>query len=206
MACSSQVSLKIMDPIILASGSLRRQEYFKLLGLPFTIMPAKLDERPMAGQTPGDYSRDMAVLKINTIIEQLRGRIPRWICGADTVVVVDGEIFGKPADRNVAKDMIERLQGRENKVITSIALFNGKNQNIDCRTVESTVIFADLSDKEIEWYLNTGEWQGVAGAYKIQKLGGLFVSSIQGSYSAIVGLPIHEFYSMLIDNGYQYGA
>ena len=195
-----------MDPIILASGSLRRQEYFKLLGLPFTIMPAKLDERPRAGQSPGEYTQDMAVRKINTIIDQLRGRIPRWICGADTAIVVDGEIFGKPANRNEAKTMIERLHGREHEVITSVALFNGKNQNIDCRTVNSAVTFAELSDMEIEWYLNTGEWQGVAGSYKIQGLGGCFVSSIQGSYSAIVGLPIHEFYSMLIDNGYQYGA
>ena len=195
-----------MDPIILASGSLRRQEYFRLLGLPFTIMPAKVDERPREGQVPGEYSQDMAVRKINTIIEQLRGRIPRWICGADTVIAVDGEIFGKPADRNDAKSMIECLSAREHEVITSIALFNGKNQNIDCRTVESAVTFAELSEAEIEWYLNTGEWQGVAGSYKIQGLGGCFISSIRGSFSAIVGLPMHEFYRMLIDNGYQYGA
>ena len=194
-----------MDPIILASGSLRRQEYFKLLGLPFSIMPAKLDERPGEGQAPAEFTKEMAVRKINTIIDQLRGRIPRWICGADTVIAVDGEIFGKPADRGGAKTMIERLQGREHDVITSVALFNGKNQNIDCRTVESKVTFAELSDREIEWYLNTGEWQGVAGSYKIQGLGGCFVSSIQGSYSAIVGLPVHEFYCMLINNGYQYG-
>ena len=195
-----------MDPIILASGSLRRQEYFRLLGLPFTIMPAKLDERPREGQAPGEYSQEMAIRKINTIVEQLRGRIPRWICGADTVIAVDGKIFGKPADRDEAKTMIEILSGRDHEVITSIALFNGKNQNIDCRTVESAVTFAELSEREIEWYLNTGEWQGVAGSYRIQELGGCFVSSIRGSFSAIVGLPMHEFYSMLIDNGYQYGA
>jgi len=195
-----------MDPIILASGSLRRQEYFRLLGLPFTIMPAKLDERSRDGQVPGDYSQDMAIRKINTIVDQLRGRIPMWICGADTVIAVDGEIFGKPADRNDARLMIERLSGREHDVITSVALFNGRNQKIDCRTVESAVTFAELSEKEIEWYLNTGEWQGVAGSYKIQGLGGCFISSIRGSFSAIVGLPVHEFYSMLIDNGYQYGA
>ena len=190
----------------MASGSLRRQEYFRLLGLPFTIMPAKLDERPMAGQAPKEYSADMAVRKINTIIDQLRGRIPRWICGADTVIAVDGEIFGKPADRNDAKSMIETLSGREHDVITSVALFNGKSQNIDCRTVESAVTFVELSGEEIEWYLNTGEWQGVAGSYKIQGLGGCFVSTIRGSFSAIVGLPMHEFYRMLIDSGYQYGA
>jgi len=195
-----------MDPIILASGSLRRQDYFRLLGLPFNIMPAKLDERPRPGQTPGDYTRDMAVRKVNAIITQLQGRIPQWICGADTVIAVDGEIFGKPADRAEARTMIERLSGREHGVFTSVALFKGKNQNIDCRTIESTVCFAALSEYEIEWYLNTGEWQGVAGSYKIQGLGGCFVDSIKGSYSGIVGLPMREFYSMLIQNGYQYGA
>ena len=195
-----------MEPIILASGSPRRQEYFKLLGLPFTIMPAKLDERPAPDQAPGEYTQDMAVRKINAIVGQYRGRIPRWICGADTVISVDGEIFGKPADRGEAKTMLERLAGREHEVFTSAALFNGKNQNIDCRTVKSSVCFTSLSEREIEWYLNTGEWQGAAGSYKIQGLGGCFVASIEGSYSGIVGLPMHEFYRMLVDNGYQYGT
>jgi septum formation protein len=195
-----------MEPIILASSSLRRQDYFRLLGLPFSIMPSMLDEIPKSGQSPHDYTRDMSVRKINKILEQLRGRIPRWICGADTVISVDSEIFGKPQDRNEAKIMMEKLQGREHTVSTSVALFSGKTQATDCRSVESNVVFAPISDDEIEWYLNTGEWQGVAGSYKIQGLGGCFVSSIKGSYSAVVGLPIHEFYVMLLENGYQYGA
>jgi septum formation protein len=195
-----------MEPIILASSSLRRQDYFKLLGLPFNIMPSMLDEIPKPGQSPHDYTQDMAVRKINKILEQLRGRIPRWICGADTVISVNGEIFGKPQDRNEAQMMMEKLQGREHTVSTSVALFSGKTQTTDCRSVESNVVFAPISGEEIEWYLNTGEWQGVAGSYKIQGLGGCFVSSIKGSYSSVVGLPIHEFYVMLIENGYQYGA
>jgi len=195
-----------MEPIILASSSPRRQEYFKLLGLPFNIMPAKLEERPKPDQTAEEYTRDMAVRKINAVVDQLRGRIPRWICGADTVISVDGEIFGKPADRGEAKTMLKRLAGREHEVFTSAALFNGKNQNIDCRTIESSVCFAALSEGEIEWYLNTGEWQGAAGSYKIQGLGGCFAASIKGSYSAIVGLPMREFYCMLVDNGYQYST
>jgi septum formation protein len=195
-----------MEPIILASSSPRRQEYFKILGLPFNIMPSRLDEAPKPEQTAEEYTRDMAVRKINKVIEQLNGRIPRWICGADTVISVGKEIFGKPRDRNEAQAMLEKLQGRKHEVSTSVALFNGKNQNIDCRSVKSAVSFAPLSEKEIEWYLNTGEWQGAAGSYKIQGLGGCFVSSIKGSYSAVVGLPIHEFYVMLIENGYQYGA
>ncbi|MDR1929365.1 MAG: Maf family protein [Treponema sp.] len=195
-----------MEPIILASSSLRRQEYFKLLGLPFNIMPSMLDETPRPNQSPADYTADMAVRKINKIIEQLRGRVPYWICGADTAISVDGEIFGKPRDRDHAKSMLEKLRNREHSVSTSIALFNGRNRTIDCKSVVSGVSFAALSGAEIEWYLNTGEWQGSAGSYKIQGLGSCFISSVRGSYSAIVGLPLREFYCMLIDNGYPYGA
>ncbi|MDR3200506.1 MAG: Maf family protein [Spirochaetales bacterium] len=193
-----------MEPIILASGSLRRQEYFKLLGLPFNIMPSMLDETPRAGVSPKDYTEDMAVRKINKIIDQLRGRIPHWICGADTVISVDGEIFGKAQNRDTAKEMLLKLRGREHDVSTSVALFNGRKQTIDCRSVLSSVTFAPLTDEELDWYLNTGEWQGVAGAYKIQGLGGCFITGIQGSYSAIVGLPMREFYVMLLENGYPY--
>jgi septum formation protein len=193
-----------MEPIILASGSLRRQDYFKILGLPFNIMPAMLDEKPQAGQSPRDYTEDMAVRKINKIIDQLRGRIPQWICGADTVISVDGEIFGKAQNRDEAREMLLKLRGREHEVYTAIALFNGRNQTIDCQSVPSSVTFSPISEEEIDWYLNTGEWQGVAGAYKIQGLGSCFVTGIKGSYSAIVGLPMREFYVMLLENGYPY--
>ncbi|MDR1389495.1 MAG: Maf family protein [Treponema sp.] len=194
-----------MEPIILASGSPRRREYFELLGLPFNIMPSRLDEGPEKDQHPRDYTQKMAVGKIKKILEQLRGRIPGWICGADTVIAVDGEIFGKAADRETAQAMLEKLRGRAHDVVTSVALFNGSSQTTDCRTVVSTVVFAPLSDRELEWYLNTGEWQGVAGAYRIQGLGACFVTSIQGSFSAISGLPLREFYDMLLKSGYQYG-
>ncbi|MDR2551625.1 MAG: Maf family protein [Treponema sp.] len=194
-----------MEPIILASSSPRRQEYFKLLGLPFNIIPAKLDELPWEQQSAEEYTRDMAVRKIRRILEQLRGRIPQWICGADTVIALGREIFGKPRDRTEARDMMEKLRGREHEVVTSVALFGGKNQSTDCRTVRSRVVFAPISDTELEWYLNTGEWQGAAGSYRIQGLGSCFISSIAGSHSAIVGLPLREFYAMLIENGYQYG-
>ncbi|MDR2181335.1 MAG: Maf family protein [Treponema sp.] len=194
-----------MEPIILASSSPRRKEYFKLMGLPFNIMPSHFDESPAEGQSPADYTAVMAAGKINTILEQLRGRIPHWICGADTVVSVDGEIFGKPPDRETARTMLEKLQGREHEVATSVALFNGNRQTTDCRSVLSAVTLAPLSDEEIEWYLNSGEWQGVAGAYRIQGQGACFITGIKGSYSSIVGLPLREFYVMLLENGYQYG-
>jgi septum formation protein len=194
-----------MEPIILASGSLRRQEYFKLLGLPFSIMPAHINESPQAGLSPREQAEDLAVQKVEKIVNLLSTRLPGWVFGADTLISVDGEIYGKPADREDAQRMLQRLQGRDHEVITAMALYNGKVRTTDCRSVVSAVSFAPLLKEEIEWYLNTGEWQGAAGSYKIQGLAECFVTGITGSYSGIVGLPMREFYVMLKENGYSYG-
>jgi septum formation protein len=194
-----------MEPIILASGSLRRQEYFRILGLPFSIMPPLIDESPGDIRDPGKLAETMAVRKINKIIELIKGGNPPWICGADTVISVEGEIYGKPRDREDAQRMLRRLQGRDHQVFTAVALYCDKSGFIDCRLVQSSVSFSPLTEGEIDWYLDTGEWQGVAGSYRIQGLASCFVSAINGSYSAIVGLPMHEFYVMLRANGYPFG-
>jgi septum formation protein len=194
-----------VESIILASGSKRRQEYFRLLGLPFNIIPPQIDENPGDAGSPQDLAEDLAIRKVRKIIEYLRGQSPPWICGADTLVSVDGVVFGKPKDRDDAKRMIAALGGRSHEVITAVALYSGKANTIDCRSVLSEVLFTPLAEGQIEWYLDTGEWQGVAGAYQIQGLGSCFISGIRGSYSSIVGLPLHEFYAMLRDNGYPYG-
>ncbi|HCC36998.1 MAG TPA: septum formation protein Maf [Treponema sp.] len=195
-----------MESIVLASGSLRRQEYFRLLGLPFSIMPAMINEEITGEGDPEKMAEELAVRKVERIIELLTGRLPQWIFGADTVISVDDDIFGKPANRENARQMLLRLSGREHKVITALALYNGKEKKIDSRVVTCLVRFAKLSKADIEWYLETGEWQGVAGAYRIQGLAGCFITSIQGSPSAVVGLPLHEFYVMLKKNGYPYGG
>jgi septum formation protein len=195
-----------MEPIILASGSPRRQEYFRLLGLPFSIMPAMIDEQTGGTGDPDKTAEDFAVRKVKRVIEIMAGRLPRWICGADTIVSVDGHLLGKPKDREDAARMLERLSGREHKVTTAIALYSAKEGKIDCRSTSCAVRFADLSGAEIEWYLDTGEWQEVAGAYRLQGLAGCFIVSIQGPPSAVVGLPLHDFYDMLRRNGYPYGA
>jgi septum formation protein len=200
-----------MDPIILASGSLRRQEYFRLLGLPFSIMPPSVDETPKPELTLRQNVEDIALRKVQKVIEIMKGRLPsvgfpRWILGADTVVSLDGKILGKPAGREDAKNMLCQLAGRDHEVITAMALYNGQEEKTDCRSVSCSVHFAPLSEAEIEWYLDTGEWQGVAGAYRIQGLAGCFINSITGSPSAVAGLPLHDFYVMLRDNGYLFGA
>jgi septum formation protein len=194
-----------MEPIVLASGSKRRQEYFRLLGLPFSIIAPEIDEVSEEFKTPQEVAKELAIRKVRKILSYLKGRNPPWICGADTLISVDGVVYGKPRDRDHAREMLTTLQGREHQVITAVALYSNKANAIDCRPVISEVIFSPLHDEEIEWYLGTGEWQGVAGAYRIQGLGSCFVSGIRGSYSSIVGLPIRELYVMLRENGYTYG-
>jgi len=195
-----------MEPIILASGSLRRQEYFKLMGIPFSILPALIDESQITQKDPRKLTAELSVKKVEKVLDVLKARLPRWICGADTVIAADNSIFGKPEDRDEAAKMLKKLSGKQHKVVTSVALYNGNRKKIDCRSAVCTVTFAAITDEEIEWYLNTNEWQGVAGAYRIQGLAGCFITQIKGSPSTVAGLPLPEFYVMLRDNGYPYGA
>jgi septum formation protein len=176
------------------------------MGLPFRIIPPRINEEAEGNEDPRNFAETLAIRKVQKIIEYLKGQNPPWICGADTLISVDGVVFGKVTTRDDAKRMIEALQGRSHQVITAVALYSGKTSAIDCRSVISEVVFCPLSDEQIEWYLDTGEWQGVAGSYRIQGLASCFVSGIRGSYSSIAGLPLHEFYVMLRDNGYPYGA
>jgi len=195
-----------MESIILASGSLRRQEYFKLLGLPFSILKAEVDESLIQQTDPVKLTVERAVLKVEKAIEMMSKNVPKWICGADTVIALNSNIFGKPLNREEASQMLEKLSGRQHKVVTSIALYNGRTKKIDHCSSSCTVTFAALSEAEIEWYLDTNEWQGVAGAYRIQELASCFITQIKGSPSAVAGLPLREFYVMLRNNGYPYGA
>jgi septum formation protein len=195
-----------LEPIILASGSLQRQEYFRLLGLPFNIMPPLVDERTEEFSVPEEAAEGLAAGKVKRVIDILKGRASGWIFGADTIIVSGGAIFGKPEGREDAKKMLRRLGGRTHKVVTGMALYNGKTAVTDTRSVTSEVSFAALSEAEIEWYLDSGEWQGAAGSYRIQGLAACFITGIRGSPSSVVGLPIREFYVMLRDNGYSYGG
>jgi septum formation protein len=195
-----------LEPIILASGSLQRQEYFRLLGLPFNIMLPHTDEDPGGFESPKAAAEGIAAGKVKKVVETLKGRASGWIFGADTVIVSEGAVFGKPGNREEAKKTLQCLGGRIHEVITGMALYNGRTGTIDSRSVTSRVSFAEISEAEIEWYLDSGEWQGAAGAYRIQGLGACFITGIQGSPSSVVGLPIREFYVMLRDNGYSYGG
>ena len=167
-------------------------------------MPSRVDERIDEDIVPRIRAETLAIRKVNMVKKTLEGRNPPWILAADTLIDVDRKVFGKAVSRDDAKSMLQTLSGREHKVISALALFSGRSQKIDCRSNESTVRFAELSQQEIDWYLDTGEWQGVAGAYRIQGIAACFISEIHGSYSSIVGLPLHDFYVMLKENGYIY--
>jgi septum formation protein len=168
-------------------------------------MPSPKDEDPGEFDNPEEAVENLAAGKVKGVIETLKGRASGWIFGADTIIVSEGLIFGKPGSREVAKETLLRLRGRTHEVLTGMALYNGKTAVIDTRSVTSKVSFADLSEGEIEWYLDSGEWQGAAGAYRIQGLAACFITGIRGSPSSVVGLPIRELYVMLRENGYSYG-
>jgi septum formation protein len=196
------------DTIFLASGSPRRIDYFRLLGLPFSSVSPDVDEIVCENAGPQAAAEELALRKVRKVVEATINHDDDrlWVCGADTLVAMNGKIFGKPKNRDDARNMLRLFSGNTHEVITAVALYSGRTQKSDCRSVVSTISFAPISDGEIDWYLDSGEWQDAAGSYKIQGLASCFVSKISGSYSSIVGLPLREFYVMLRDNGYPYGG
>jgi septum formation protein len=161
------------------------------------------------GLEPRRFAEELAVKKALAVVKKTNegpdAAIQR-VFGADTIVVLDGKIFGKPKDRADARRMLGVFAGKRHKVITAMALCNRQTKKTDCRSVTSEVEFAPLTEAEIEWYLDTGEWQGAAGAYQMQGLAGCLIKLINGSPSCVAGLPLHDFYVMLRDNGYDFGA
>ena len=186
-------------PLILASASPRRRELLASLDLDFTVRPATVDETPNPGERPRDLVRRLAREKAEAgarngeqaTSEGARdaGQGHEWVLAADTIVVIEGEVLGKPADRTEARRMLERLQGRWHLVLTGVALRPPDGDAL--HAVESTrVLFAELTPEQIDWYAETGEPDDKAGAYAVQGLGALFVSEIDGNYSNVVGLPL----------------
>lgn len=183
--------------LILASASPRRLELLGQLGLtPDAVAPADVDETPQPGELPRAYCIRVTLAKVGVFAAQ-PGDL---VLAADTTVAVGRRILGKPADADEARRFLTRLSGRRHKVITAIAL--RRDTRIWQRDVVTTVRLKRLSDREIAGYLATGDWQGKAGGYAIQGPAGAFVPWIQGSYSAVMGLPLAETAHMLTAAGY----
>ena len=170
--------------LVLASASPRRAELLRALGLEFEVRPVELDEIPLAGESPPDHANRLAVAKATTYSH---GDDSSLVIGCDTVVVVGSEILGKPRAADDARRMLELLSGRRHEVISAVAICGRETVSGYSKTY---VTFAPLSEKEIDWYVASGEPMDKAGAYGIQGYAALFVSEISGSYSSVVGLPL----------------
>ena len=181
--------------IILASQSPRRKYLLEQAGIIFTVKPADVKEEIRSSEPPEAYVKRLSREKAKNIADC---HPSAWVIGADTIVVVDNQILEKPKNSSQAKQMLGKLSNREHSVFTGVSICckdAGKNISF---TVKTNVLFKELSNPEIEWYVNTDEPFDKAGAYAIQGLGTFLVKSIQGSYTNVVGLPVCEVIEILI--------
>ena len=192
-----------MEPIILASSSPRRQEILKMLKIPFRVIIPNIDETLTTAIELEQIPELLAREKVTAVIHaQPAGQEIPWVLGADTLIIFEDKILGKPQTHEMAVEYLKKLQGNTHTVITSIVLYNGHTHETTTRTCRTKVTFAQMSEQEIEWYAETGEWHGAAGGYRIQSLASCFIQKIEGSYSGAVGLPIFELYDILKEQGY----
>jgi septum formation protein len=190
--------------LILASASPRRAEILRNAGIQFEIRKTDVDESRIVGELPGDYVRRLALAKALSAATEYRDPLDETlILGADTVVVVDADILGKPASQDDARSMLRRLSGRIHEVHTGLALL--RKPGAEQRVVEeiTRVHFAPLTDREIEDYTATGEPFDKAGAYGIQGIGGRYVTRIEGCYFNVMGLPLARLWSLLRELGWE---
>lgn len=184
--------------LILASASPRRQELLQQIGVSFVVQPADIDETPLPGETPLDYVARLARSKAAHVAGEQSG----VVLAADTTVVGQQQILGKPESREHGEHMLRKLSGSWHEVSTGIALVVSGSEPVLMHDVVTTrVRFRDLSDDEIHAYLDTGEGVDKAGGYGIQGKGAVLVERIEGSYSNVVGLPLAETAMMLRKSG-----
>ena len=182
------------DSLVLASASPRRAELLEAAGYTFTVDPADVDEGERPGETPEAYVRRVALDKARVVAARRR-KPAEIVLGADTTVVVNGEILAKPADESDAIRMLELLAGVEHRVFTGVAAISGETELVE--VVATRVRLLPLERDEILWYVGTGEPMGKAGAYAIQGRAARFVDWIEGSWSNVVGLPVSTVSRMI---------
>ncbi|MBI5654114.1 septum formation inhibitor Maf [Candidatus Uhrbacteria bacterium] len=184
--------MKTPQPLILASSSPRRRELLERLHIQIEIHPADVDETPLKNEDAKAMVLRLAKDKAAVIARQFPGR---WVLASDTTVAQDGKPIGKPTSEADARRTLKRLQGKKHQVYTAICLQNGKKKYALADTTD--VVFRKMTDKEIAWYVKTGEPMDKAGSYAIQGIGGLFVKGIRGSYSNVMGLPTERLVELL---------
>jgi septum formation protein len=193
--------------LVLASASPRRQELLRNAGIPFTVCPANISEQPLARESPRDCAERLAREKARATLRLQPGKL---VLGADTIVVVNGEILGKPRDEADAQRMLRLLSGRTHQVITGVCLVGEPlrtgNQGLrtgfeDVRSETTLVTMNILTDDDIHSYIRTGEPMDKAGAYAIQGIASRWIPYIEGDYFNVVGLPVALVRKMLQEHG-----
>jgi septum formation protein len=188
------------DFVYLASGSPRRRELLQQIGVPFrVVVGAAVDEAWLSGEAAGPYVTRLAAAKADAGWERTRDTADVPVLAADTAVVLDGKILGKPADREDAGSMLRRLSGRTHEVLTAVALRTAKG--LHCRISRSEVTFRHIAAAEAQAYWDTGEPLDKAGAYAIQGRAAVFIAQLHGSYSGVMGLPLFETAELLSEAG-----
>ena len=184
-----RISVVSLPAFILASASPRKRELLGSLGLRFIVAPSDVPETFLNGETPRNHAIRLSLEKSR----MAAARHPAsWVLGADTVVVVDGEVLGKPRNAGEAKEMLRKLSGRSHQVITGFSLLRGEGPPAVSEAVESVVMFREIPEDELEWYAGTPEPYDKAGAYAVQGMGAVFVGEIHGSCTNVIGLPLCE--------------
>ena len=193
MIFSLITNLEHLD-VILASASPRRFELLNSTGLRFKVVPSNFDENEIVQTDPVLFVQEAAFKKGQTVAQKYDRHL---VISADTIVVLDNSILGKPKDEPDAKRMLSLLSGRQHRVLTAFGLFLFKYDKSEIQTVSTDVVFRQLSEDEIDAYINTGEPMDKAGAYAIQGQGAMLIDKINGSYSNVVGFPLSQFYTVL---------
>jgi len=185
--------------IYLASASPRRRELLRQIGVVYRLLRIEIDETPLAGESPDDYVVRLALAKAKAGCAALGRRQPAPVLGADTAVVVDDAILGKPRDREDGLAMLARLSGREHQVLSAVALATPTRNAV--KVQESGVRFRRLTLAECAAYWDSGEPRDKAGSYGIQGQAAAFIADLRGSYSGVMGLPLFETAELLREFG-----
>lgn len=183
------MTISLTHPFILASASPRREELLRSLGLSFKILPGHIDETYLDGESPRAHVRRLSRNKAAVIAIQHPNAL---VLGADTIVVIDGRILGKPKNKKQAREMLRQLSSREHTVFTGFTLTFVNAGISKTKVVKSSVQFKEISSEEIDWYVNCDEPYDKAGGYAVQGKGAYFIKTIRGSYTNVIGLPLCE--------------
>lgn len=194
-----------MAALLLASASPRRRELLSSAGIDCDVLVSDIDESAIRGASPLETATLLARAKTEAVLNNPASAAWQWVLGADTLIDLDGRSIEKALNRNDASSILQSLSGRAHRVISAVCLYcREENLFMEDNSV-STVVFKQLDSDELNWYLDSGEWRGAAGAYMVQGRAACFVEDLRGPHSGVVGLPLPLIYGMLRESGYRFG-